>query len=253
MYPPTQFFLTPTPTAHVHTHASHATVLCCCIALATGAPNQPTTVAGRAPGTRAGWRTGAGDVQTVRSRLQRSAERRRDQGKKKKWSVRQGAQHPTSPAARTPIRLPSPKTARRLQSTGRFERTMVALGNAARCCQIPPANAISILDNDSFNGVDTHLCALVPAWGPPGSPFARPSRAPYPRPRAARRSGRRPRPPSMSLGRFGPQSSCSWSVRESQVLLPSVIAFLASCSSCGLTVCRGALQRHALTLTPPAP
>jgi hypothetical protein len=87
----------------------------------------------------------------------------------------------------------------------------------------------------------THLCAPVPAWRPPGSPFARPSRAPYPRPRAARRSGRRPRPrpPSMSLGRFGPQSSCSWSVRESQVLLPSAIAFLASCSSCGLTVCRG--------------
>lgn len=256
MYPPTQFFLTPTPTAHVHTHASHATVLCCCIALATGAPNQPTTVAGRAPGTRAGWRTGAGDVQTVRSRLQRSAERRRDQGKKKKWSVRQGAQHPTSPAARTPIRLPSPKTARDCsRPDASRERWLLwaMLPGAARYRQLMPANAISILDNDSFNGVDTHLCALVPAWGPPGSPFARPSRAPYPRPRAARRSGRRPRPPSMSLGRFGPQSGCSWSVRESQVLLPSVIAFLASCSSCGLTVCRGALQRHALTLTPPAP
>jgi hypothetical protein len=138
MYPPTQFFLTPTPMAHVQVHASHATDLCSCIALATGAPNQPTTVVGRAPGTRAGWRTGAGDVQTVRSRLQRSAERRRHQGKKKKWSVRQGAQHPTSPAARTPIRLPSLKAA----SSTAVDRTLRENdGCFGLCCQVPPNTA----------------------------------------------------------------------------------------------------------------
>jgi hypothetical protein len=166
--PPTQFFLTPTPMAHVHIHASHATDLCCCIPLATDAPNQPTTVAGRAPGTRAGWRTGAGDVQTVRSRLQRSAERRRHQGKKKKWSVRQGAQHPTSPAAHTPIRLPSLKAASSTavdrthrENDGRFG---LCRQSAARYCKPMLANAIWILDNDSSNGVDTQLCAPVLVW-----------------------------------------------------------------------------------------
>ena len=127
------------------------------------------------------------------------AERRRDQGKKKRSvgeagrtaSHLAGLKHayPPTVAQNGIVDCSRPHASR--------ERWLLwaMLPGAARYRQLMPANAISILDNDSFNGVDTHLCALVPAWRPPGSPFARPSRAPYPRPRAARRSGRRPRPP----------------------------------------------------------
>jgi hypothetical protein len=165
MYPPTQFFLTPTPMAHVQVHASHATDLCSCIALATGAPNQPTTVVGRAPGTRAGWRTGAGDVQTVPVPTAEEC-REEETSRQEEEVVGEAGRTASHLAGRThayPLTVAQSGIVDCSRPDASRERWLlwVMLPGAAKYSQLMPAHVISILDNDSSIG----FCAPIPSLG----------------------------------------------------------------------------------------
>jgi hypothetical protein len=177
-----------------------------CRALTTGAPTEPTTALGHAPGTRAG----CGPMQTA-----------------------------CRPTALRSVRLLGRSQAGRTAShlVGRVQACPLtsAQSGIAVCDRPHVLDYLCLLwamlatrlpttaPAARRNGVDTHLVRCSQPGGPASSPSARPSRAPCSHTRTPRRSGHRPCPAIHVAGQVWPPIALALnhrSVREPGPLLP---------------------------------
>jgi len=177
--------------------------------LMTDPPTEPTTALGVAPGTRAG----SGPMQTPGEPSGRE--------KRQRLTRRKGARHPK------PARLPRPEEASRYAIVRTFSTTAACFGPFCHLVyrqRLPPrpGMASKISSRHLLETCPVTLCA-VPSLGEPGSPSARPSRAPCSHTRPPRRSGHRPCPAIHVTGHVWPPSALARNhrlVREPGPLLP---------------------------------